>query len=237
MRFIIQHFCNVIQEEYSALDSQLKAQSAAAESAKLDYQRHHHDLKTHSQTLQQQFNDLRSEHQQLQDRHDSLQSMSASSTHVSQTAVRPSMLNGLKAMLQKLNGSRQQLKQLPIFVPSLTVGHRECVHVPPHSAHTGSSSAPDFRHDPQGTLQQPQGHSHVLEGAAQRPVTRDAATAEVAEPSGQQEDDWDVLLRFVRASQRDELVFFPTTQQHMQTCIYCFLHCCYAFDHLLHVQI
>ena len=188
-----------MQEAYDALNNQLKTQSAAAESAKIDYQRHHQDLQTQTQALQQQFSDLRSKHQQLQDKHDSLQSMSASNSHVSQTPGRPSMLSGVKAMLQKFNGS-QQPSQLPISVPSVVVGHH--VDTPPHSAHTASSAAV-FRCDPQGILQQPQGHSHVLEGASQRPVAHDAPTAEGAELSGQQEDEWDVLLRCVRDESSD----------------------------------
>lgn len=188
-----------MQEDYNALDNRLKAQSAAAESAKQDYQRQHLDLQSQLQTLQQHLNDLRSEHQQLQEKHDSLQSMSAPTSHASQNAGRSSMLSGMKAILQKLNGSQQQPNQLPISVPSLVIGHHVGVDTPPHSAQTASSFAAVLQQDPQGILQQPQGHSHVGEGAPQRPVTRDAPTAEEAAPSGQQEDEWDVLLRCVRA--------------------------------------
>lgn len=202
-----------MQEECNALDNRLKDQSAAAESAKLDHQRQHLDLQTQTQTLQQQLKDLRSEHQQLQEKHDSLQSMSASISHVSQTAGRPSMLSGVKAMLQKLNGSQQQPNQLPISVPSLVLGHHVGVDTPPPSAHTTLTSA--FRHGPQGILQQPQGHSHVVEGAS-RPVPCDAPTAGVAEPSGQQEDEWDIMLRCARGRiMNTESV----TWQHMQTYI------------------
>ena len=128
------------------------------------------------------------------------------------------MLSGMKAMLQKLNGSQHHSSQLPSSVPSLAVGHHESVHTPPHSAHTGSSSAADFRQDPQGTLQQPQGHSHVLEGAAQQRLTHDEAATEVAEPSGQQEDEWDVLLRCVTALFNYFLVHDLAAHADMQLC-------------------
>lgn len=103
------------------------------------------------------------------------------------------MLRGVKAILQKLNGSQQQPNQLPISVPSLVVGHHVAVDAPPHSAHTESSAAAAFKYDPQGISQQPQGRSH--EGPSQQPVTLGASTAEVAEPCEQQADEWDVLLR------------------------------------------
>lgn len=148
-------------------------------------------MHTQIQKLQQQLTDLTLEHQQLKDKHDSLQSVSAS---ISQPAARPSMLGGVKAMLQKLNGSQQQQRQLPISVPSLVIGHHLSVDTPPHPAHTASSSAAALKHDSRVVLQQPQGHFHALEGTSLQPV---AQNAEVAESSGQEEDDWDILLRCV----------------------------------------
>ena len=212
---VIKHLCDVTQEEYDALDSRLKVQSAAAENAKQDSQQRHLEMQTQIQKLQQQLKDLASEHQQLKDKHESLQSVSAS---ISQPAARPSMLGGVKAMLQKLNGSQQQQRQLPVSVPSLVNGQHLGVDTPTHSAHTAFSSTAAFKPDSRVILQQPQGHFSALEGTPLQPVTQNA---EVAESSGQQEDDWDVLLRCAsNASWFTMLLQLP---------------CCYMFVCLLHV--
>ena len=145
-------------------------------------------MQTQIQKLQQQLKDLTLEHEQLKEKYDT-QSASAS---ISPPAARPSMLGGVKAMLQKLNGSQQQQRQLPVSVPSLVIGQHLGVDTPTHSAYTASSSTAAFKHDSKVILQQPQGHFNALEGTTLQPVTQNA---EVAESTGQQEDDWDVLLR------------------------------------------
>lgn len=193
----------------------MRVQSAAADSARQDHHWQHLEMQTRIQKLQQQLTDLRSEHQQLKDKHDSLQSVSAS---ISPPAGRPSMLGGVKAMLQRLNGSQQHQQQLPISVPSLVIGQHLGVDTPTHSAQTASTSAAAFKPDPRVMLQQPQGHFNALEGASLQPVTQNA---EVAESSGQQEDDWDVLLRCVRQHIMDILIAKRSSSCYMSKLCVC----------------
>ena len=108
-------------------------------------------MQTQLQVLQQQLNDLRADYQQMQEKHNSTESLSASISHISHPVGRPSMMNGVKAMLQKLNGTQNQHILLPISVPSLVIGQQQGADTPPCSAHAASSSAAVFQYNPEGS--------------------------------------------------------------------------------------
>ena len=184
-----------MQEECSKAQTKHKAAVAAAQTTQTDYERKRLNMQTQIQALQQQLNELRADHQQLQGMNRSTELLPASISHISHPVSQPSMLNGVKAMLQKLNGSQNQHALLPISVPSLVIGQQQGADTPPCSAHAASSSAAVFHQHPQGILHQPQGTFHESKGNPE--ADQDGPDTEMVGTSGTEEDEWDSLLRCV----------------------------------------
>ena len=187
-----------LQEQCALQQKQLRAESAAAHTARADLGLKQASMHTDFQALQKQLADLRSDHQELQEKCARAEAVPAATSQSTHPASRPSVLNGVKAMLQKLNGSQNQQTLLPVSVPSLVIGHQQGAvghqqeaDTPPYSARAASSSAAAFRHDSQGTSPQPEGTAYAAQGSS----GQEAGQAHSAGPSGQQEDEWDVLLR------------------------------------------
>ncbi len=162
---------HVMQESRSAMDRQLQAALASANTAKTDHIRQQLTLQAQTQALQQQLKDLRSEHEQLHDRLKVSDSQLVGP--VSKPVGRPSVLNGVKGLLQRLNGSQNVQTLPPVSTPSLVIGQRQGGAETPKSVHCQSS-----------------GSSHMPNDSSS------AFDAEVAGPSKQEGDDWDELLRY-----------------------------------------
>ena len=160
-----------MQAGYSAMDKQLQAALASANTAKTDHNRHQLTMQAQTQALQQQLKDLRSEHEQL---HDRLKVSDSQLTGPVSTPVgRPSVLNGVKGLLQRLNGSQKVQTLLPISTPSLVIGQRQGGAETPKSVDRQSSAS-----------------CHMPDDSSS------AIAAEVAGPSKQGGDEWDELLRY-----------------------------------------
>ncbi len=163
-----------MQERYSAMDKQLQAALASANTAKSDHNRHQLTLQAQTQALQQQLKDLRSEDEQLHDRLKTSDSQLMSlAGPVSKPVGRPSVLNGVKGLLQRLNGSQNVQTLLPISTPSLVIGQRQGGADTPKSVDCQSSAS-----------------SHMPDDSSS------ACAAEVAGPPKQGGDEWDALLRY-----------------------------------------
>lgn len=193
-----------MQEERAKAQTQHKTAVAAAQTAQTDYERKHLNMQTQIQALQQQLNDSRADHQQMQESHTNSESLPGSISHSSHPVSRPSVLNGVKAMLQKLNGTQNQHTLLPISVPSLVIGQQQGADTPPCSAHVASSSAAVFQHNSDGILHQPQGTSQVSRGSSEQEADQGIPGGDMAGTSGKEEDEWDSLLRCVVAT----VIFF-----------------------------
>ncbi len=170
-----------MQEQLHAADKQLQSASVSAQTAKYDQERQQLTAQTQTQALQQQLKELRSEHQQLHDKFAGFDSKSPGS--LGKLPARPSVLNGVRAVLQRLNGGQNGQALLPVSVPSLIIGHQQGgTETPTHLDPAGASSSQ------RGSFQQPQaGHSQQPQAAG--------VNADVAGPSGREEDEWDVLLK------------------------------------------
>ncbi len=155
-----------MQERYSAMDA-----LASANTAKTDHNRHQLTLQAQTQALQQQLKDLRSEHEQLHDRHKVSESQLAGP--VSKPVGRPSVLNGVRGLLQRLNGSHSVQTLLPLSTPSLVIGQRQGGAETPKSVDCQSSASSQVPND-----------------------SSSAFGAEVAGHSKQEGDEWDELLRY-----------------------------------------
>ncbi len=173
-----------VQARYNAMDKQLQAALASANTAKTDHTRHQLTLQAQTQALQQQLKDLRSEHEQLHDRLKAPDSQLA--VPVSKPVGRPSVLNGVKGLLQRLNGSQNVQTLLPISTPSLVIGQRQSGAETPKSVHCQSSAPSHMPNMP-----------HANDSSS-------AFGAEVAGPSKQEGDDWDELLRYGSEQHRFE---------------------------------
>ncbi|DBA77123.1 hypothetical protein WJX77_012006 [Trebouxia sp. C0004] len=165
-----------LQEHCSAMGRQLQAALASANTAKMDHNCQQLTLQAQTQALQQQLKDLRSEHGQLHDRlkgSDSQPMFVAGP--VSKPVGRPSVLNGVKGLLQRLNGSQNMQTLLPVSTPSLVIGQQQGDAETPKSVDCQSSAS-----------------SHMLDDSS--------SAAEVAGPSKQGGDEWDELLSSVSNS-------------------------------------
>lgn len=173
-----------MQERYIAMDRQLQATLASANTAKTEHSRHQLTLQAQTEALQQQLKDLRSEHEQLHDRLKSSDSQLTSlAGPVSKPVGRPSVLNGVRGLLQRLHGSQTVQTQLPISTPSLVIGQRQGGAETPKSVDCQSSAS-----------------SHMPDASSS------AFAAEVAGSSKQEGDEWDELLRY--NSKRTDLCHF-----------------------------
>jgi len=161
-----------MQERCSAMERQLQAALASANTAKMDHNSQQLTLQAQTQALQQQLKDLRSEHEQLHDRLKTSQPTSLAGP-VSKPVGRPSVLNGVKGLLQRLNGSQNVQTLLPVSTPSLVIGQRQGGAETPKSVDCQSSAS-----------------SHMPDDSSS------AFAAEVAGPSKQGGDEWDELLRY-----------------------------------------
>ena len=161
-----------MQESCSAMDRQLQAALASANTAKTDHNRYQLTLQAQTQALQQQPKDLRSEHEQLHARLKVSDSQLAGP--VSKPVGRPSVLNGVKGLLQRLNGRQNLQTLLPVSTPSLVIGQRQGCAETPKSVDCRSSGSSSHRPNDSSS----------------------AFAAEVAGPSKQEGDEWDELLRY-----------------------------------------
>ncbi|DBB05055.1 TPA: TATA element modulatory factor 1, variant 2 [Trebouxia sp. C0006] len=179
-----------MQERYSAMDRQLQAALASANTAKTDHNRHQLTLQAQTQALQQQLKDLRSEHEQLHDRHKVSESQLAGP--VSKPVGRPSVLNGVRGLLQRLNGSHSVQTLLPLSTPSLVIGQRQGGAETPKSVDCQSSASSQMPND-----------------------SSSAFGAEVAGHSKQEGDEWDELLRSMSNGKQPGGKNAPATAGHI----------------------
>ncbi|DBA80110.1 TPA: TATA element modulatory factor 1, variant 2 [Trebouxia sp. C0005] len=182
-----------LQERYIAMDRQLQATLASANTAKTEHSRHQLTLQAQTEALQQQLKDLRSEHEQLHDRLKSSDSQLTSlAGPVSKPVGRPSVLNGVRGLLQRLHGSQTVQTQLPISTPSLVIGQRQGGAETPKSVDCQSSAS-----------------SHMPDASSS------AFAAEVAGSSKQEGDEWDELLRSMSLGKRPGGKNRPATAGHI----------------------
>ena len=182
----------------------MQAATVSAQTAKRDHDQQHITMQTQTQALEQQLEDLRAEQQKLLEKA-ALEAQSASLAVSAKplSISRPSVFSGVKAVLQRLNGSQSVQPPLPVSVPSVILG--QSADTPTYLKSRSPSEKGPFQQLYDGHIPQPDQVppsppfkiQRSQEASVKQPEGSepDALFAEAAALAGQQEDDWADLLR------------------------------------------
>ena len=183
----------------------MQAATVSAQTAKRDHDQQHLTMQTQTQALEQQLEDLRAEQQNLLEKVAALESQSASLAVSAKplSMSRPSVFSGVKAVLQRLNGSQSVQTPLPVSVPSVILG--QSADTPTYLNSCSPFEKGPFQQLYDGHIPQPDqvppSPSFLIQRSQEASVKQpegsepDAFVAEAAKLAGQQEDDWAGLLR------------------------------------------